>query len=382
MKFLISGGGICGLTTAFALQQQGYEVAVYEAVPTIKSVGAGISLSTNAIRALEAIGLAEVVMNHAKTQKDARFLTAKGKVLNYIDFSPIVEKFGFPGIISIHRAELHQLLLEQLKGQVQFYTNKRSKRITQNKDGVQLYFTDGTSVQGDYLLACDGIHSPIRQQLLPESRLRYAGYTIWRGLMTDLKGEIDVPMPFKSWGRRGQFGGAPMPNHQIYWFASINAPQNDPTCKAMTIADLQQRFGQFHDPIPKILERSKAEDLLWNDAIELEPIEQFAFGKVLLMGDAAHAMTPNLGQGACQAIEDSAVLAQLLKKETSITQAFQTFEQLRIPRTKRATMDSSNLGKVAHLQNPILVALRNFAFGLTAKRNLQRQIDFLSGVEF
>ena len=124
MKFLISGGGICGLTTAIALHQQGLEVVIYEAAKSIKAVGAGLNLSSNAIRALSSIDLAKAVMAKSKAQKGGQFFTPSGKLLNYTDFSPLVEKYGIPGLISIHRAELHRILLAQIKDKIPFYTNK------------------------------------------------------------------------------------------------------------------------------------------------------------------------------------------------------------------------------------------------------------------
>lgn len=382
MKFLISGGGICGLTTAIALHQQGLEVVIYEAAKTIKAVGAGLNLSSNAIRALSSINLAKAVMAQSKAQKGGQFFTPSGKILNYTDFNPLVEKYGIPGLISIHRAELHTILLAEIKDKIPFYTNKRAQSVEQKKEEIILHFADGTSARGNYLLACDGIHSAIRKQLLPEIDPSYAGYTIWRGLVRDSSQEVELAMPFKTWGKNGQFGAVPMTNNRIYWFASFNAKQSDPALKKITLADLAKRFAQYHAPIPQLLALSKSEDLLMNEANELNPISQYAFGNVLLMGDAAHAMTPNLGQGACQAIEDAAVLAQLLKTENSTEQAFLAFEEQRIPRTKKATIDSRQVGKAAHIENRLLIALRNFYLQRTAKGAFKKQIDFLNAIEF
>ena len=382
MKFLISGGGICGLTTAIALHQQGFEVAIYEAAKEIKAAGAGISLSSNAIRALTSIDLVKEILAASIAQKSAEFYTPKGKVLNHTDFQPLVDKFGLPGIISFHRADFHQILLDKIKNKIPFYTSKRGQSIEQKENGVVLHFSDGTSATGDYLLACDGIRSAIRQQFLPTATPIYAGYTIWRGLLIDETQQIKINFPFKTWGKKGQFGAVPMTNNRIYWFASFKAKAKDESLKYIRIADLQKHFKKYHDPIPQILALSKAENLLLNDAEELPPIQNFAFNRVLLMGDAAHAMTPNLGQGACQAIEDAVVLARLLKKEITPEQAFIQFEKERMPRVREATRISRNAGKTAHFDNFFSIALRNFFMGLMAKRAFERQIDYLSAIEF
>lgn len=382
MKFLIVGGGICGLTTAIALHQQGFEVAIYEAAAEIKAVGAGISLSTNAIRALTSIDLAKEILAASIAQKCAEFYTPKGKILNHTDFQPLVDKFGLPGIISFHRADFHQILLNKIKNKIPFYTNKRGLKVEQKENGVVLHFLDGTSATGDYLLACDGIRSSIRQQLLPTATPIYAGYTIWRGLLTDETQQIKIDFPFKTWGKKGQFGAVPMTNNRIYWFASFKAKPKDEGLKAIQIADLQQLFKEYHDPIPQILALSKDENVLLNDAEELPPLPNFAFNRVLLMGDAAHAMTPNLGQGACQAIEDAVVLARLLKKDITTEQVFMEFEKERMPRVREATRISRNAGKAAHYNNHFSIALRNFFMGLMAKRAFKKQIDYLSAIEF
>ena len=382
MKFLITGGGICGLTTAIALHRQGIEVAIYEAAEKIKAVGAGLNLSSNAIRALAAIGLKEAVLAQSKAQEGGNFFTPEGQLLNYADLRPLVEKFGVPGLISIHRADLHQILLEAIKDKIPFYTSKRGQRVEQNEDGVLLHFVDGTSVKGDYLLACDGIHSAIRKQLLPSVSPDFVGYTVWRGLLTDEAGQISLDMPFKTWGKKGQFGAVPMSKNRIYWFASFKTKYKAPSLKEITITDLKKRFGEYHTPIPQILALSQEENLLANDAEEMPPISNFAFNRILLMGDAAHAMTPNLGQGACQAIEDAAVLGSLLASEKTPEQAFINFEQQRIPRTKRATLDSRNVGKAAHLDNRLLIALRNFYLRRTADKAFQKQVDFLNAIRF
>ncbi len=382
MKFIISGGGICGLTTAIALHQKGFEVTIYEAAKEIKAVGAGLNLSSNAIRALGAIGLEKAIIAKSKAQIGGQFLTPKGKVLNHTDLQPLVEKFGVPALISIHRADLHQILLDEIKDKVPFYTNKRGESISKNAKGFELHFSDGTSVTGDYLLACDGIHSAIRKQLLPDVSSYYAGYTIWRGLVHHQPGAIKLEFPFKTWGKNGQFGAVPMSNNRMYWYASFKAKAKDPSLRAIKISDLEKRFKDYHAPIPQLLALTKASDVLLNDAEELPNLPNFAFGKILLMGDAAHAMTPNLGQGACQSIEDAVVLAKLLAIESTPEKAFITFEQERIPRTQKAALDSRNVGKAAHLDNSILIALRNFYLRQTSKSAFNKQVAFLNAIEF
>jgi 2-polyprenyl-6-methoxyphenol hydroxylase-like FAD-dependent oxidoreductase len=381
-KILISGGGICGLTAANALQQLDYEVTVFESASKIRAVGAGINLSSNAIKALSIIGLDKEILQYCYSPPMAIILSQKGTILSQNVFKEYAGRFDFPIMNSIHRADLHQVLYKNIANNVQVQTNKRSNRVEQNNHGVELFFEDGTSAKGDYLLVCDGLRSAIRQQLIPQSKPRYAGYTIWRGILSYKKGELDIESPFKSLGKNGQFGVVPMTNQRLYWFASRKAKFRDPAMKAITLADLKERFKDYCDPIPKILELSHDKDLLWNDTEDLQPIQQYAFGKVLLMGDAAHATTPNLGQGACQAMEDCIVLAKLLQGESSIEKAFKSYESKRIPRTTRVVKESWKFGKASHLENGIKIFIRNLLFRLAPKGALRKQIEFLNNVEF
>lgn len=383
MKFLISGGGICGLTTALVLQKKGYEVIVYEAASEIKAVGAGLVLSTNAIKALRAIGIADEILAQANLLDSFDITLANGEQLMNTDAQGLASKYGSIGNATIHRADLHQLLLNLLTDKVVFKTGKRGVSMQQDSKGVTLNFADGTSEQGDFLIACDGINSPIRKQLLPQSLSRYAGYTCWRAVVNVTEGQFNTKRATETWGKNGRFGVVPLSNNRIYWFACINATQaRDATMKAYKVSDLQACYQNYHAPIPQLLALTSDKDLLWNDIEDIKPIKQFAFDRILLAGDAAHATTPNMGQGACQAIEDAAILAKCLKEDKPIQELFKTFEKLRIPRTTKIVNTSWTLGKAAQLTNPILISIRNFALKITPQSVNEKQMDFLFDVKF
>jgi len=382
MKFIISGGGICGLTMAIVLEQQGHQVEVFEAAPEIKAIGAGLVLSTNAIKALKYIGIDQVVLAKANLLDNFDITLAKGEKLMKTDAVKLRSKYGAIGNATIHRAELHAALLGLLKDKVVFNTGKRGQEVFQDKEGVTLTFKDGTSAKGDFLIACDGINSPIRQQLLPKSVTRYAGYTCWRSVIKH-DGQFETKNATETWGQNGRFGVVPLTNNRIYWFACLNTSiAKDPKMKAFQVADLKACFKDYHHPIPQLLDLTANNNLLWNDIEDIKPIHKFAFDRILLAGDAAHATTPNMGQGACQAIEDAAVLASCLKKQESINIAFQSFEQRRIPRTTKIVNTSWTLGKLAQATNPILTTFRNFALKVTPQSVNEKQMDFLFDVEF
>ncbi len=382
MKFLISGGGICGLMMAIILEKKGHEVAVYEAATEIKAIGAGLVLSTNAIKALKSIGIAEAVLEKANLLDCFDVVLANGEILMATDAKKLNKKYNSMGNATIHRADLHQTLLALLKGKVDFYTGKRGVNVLQDSNGVTLNFRDGTSVNGDYLIACDGINSPIRQQLLPKSLPRYAGYTCWRAIVQH-DGQFKDKYATETWGKNGRFGVVPLTNNRTYWFACLNTPQvRDPKMKAFTVADLAACFKDYHAPISQLLALTVDENLLWNDIEDIRPLKKLAFDRILLAGDAGHATTPNMGQGACQAIEDVAVLANCLNEKDRITDSFKSFEKIRLPRTTKIVNTSWTLGKVAQWTNPILTTFRNFALKMIPQSVNEKQMDYLFNVEF
>lgn len=363
MDITILGAGIAGLTTAISLQQAGHSVTVFEAAPQIKGIGAGLVLAANAMQVYHRIGMQDKVM--AKGRQVAFFnVTAQnGRILTRADSAEIAQRYGVNNF-TIHRGDLHAVLLAELDP-ARVHAGKRALRITEAGDQVTVEFVDGSRHSCAALVVADGIHSAIRQQLLPGARERYAGYTCWRAVV-DVPG-LHLSEATETWGRNGRFGLVPLQGDKVYWFACVNAPAQDARMKAWRVEDLQRQFAQHHAPIPQVLAATRDADLLWNDIIDLAPIYRFAFGRTVLTGDAAHATTPNMGQGACQAIEDAWVLADCLRQDSDPVTAFRAFEQRRLPRTRWIVENSWRFGKVAQWENPVACAVRDFAVRLVPK---------------
>ncbi len=347
VKVSIIGGGIAGLTTAIALQQKGIQANVYEAASEVRPVGAGLALSSNAMRVYKLLGFMDEVISQGRLMSSFALLDQKGKIITKSDSEAISKKYGLDNFL-IHRYALHELLLSKLDPDTVF-TNKKATAFSNQKDQVLVDFEDGSSISTDYLIVGDGIHSAIRKQLLPQSTPRYSGYTCWRAVMDNSK--LKITQASETWGQKGRFGIAPLANDELYWFACINAPQNDRKMGAMKVLDLLDNFKDYHDPIPRILEHTEDHQLIWNDIIDISPIGQFAFDRIVLIGDAAHATTPNLGQGACQAIEDAYVLADEMSKSDKYSKSFRAFEKRRIKRTDFIVNTSWKMGKLAQLEN-------------------------------
>ena len=379
-KFAIVGGGIGGLTLAIAMQRKGMDVKVFEGAPHFKPIGAGIALAANAMKAFEEIGISGEVIQAGRKIKRMYGKDDRGKVISYTDAVQLTEKYGVVNNFTIHRADLHEVLTKLLKDDTLVFS-KACVDFEQSQNDIVIKFSDGSTASADYLVACDGIHSPIRKKLLPSSSLRYAGYTCWRAVLDDLPEGFNPDETTETWGPGRRFGVVPLSNNRVYWFATLNAKANDLKYKNFTVKDLEMVFKDFHFPIPAILARTKNEQLIWSDIMDLKPISQFAFGRVVLLGDAAHATTPNMGQGACMAIEDAATLANGLAKYPAEA-AFQKFEAHRIKRTTRIVSQSWTFGKIAQLENPLLISLRNGAFRRVPQSIIDKQLKALYEVSF
>ncbi len=377
-KVTIIGGGIAGLTTAIALEKIGIKTTIFEAAPEIKAVGAGIGLGANAIKAFQYLGIADEILKAGRLLEAFTVYDQAGKPITHTDSKAVSAKYGADNF-TIHRAVLHEILLSKIDP-YSIETNQKAVDIEQKEDSIIIKFQSGMTYETDYLIVADGIHSPIRQKLLPNSKPRYAGYTCWRGVIDN--SELNLTEASETWGAAGRMGILPMANNKIYWFACVNAPQNDPTMKAYQIADVQRIFKDFHTPISEVLAHTKQEQVMRNDIIDLEPISQYAFNNIVLIGDAAHATTPNLGQGACQAIEDAVILADEIKANENMAIAFENFEKRRLKRTHYVVNTSRVMGKVAQLQNTLLMGLRNAAFRLLPASVNERQLSKLYQVDF
>lgn len=378
MNVTITGAGIAGLTTAIALERIGIKATIFEATPVIKPLGAGIVLAANAMRALQKIGIADDIIARGRQLSAFSIYEKNGRLINRTDSTAMSAKYGLDNF-AIHRAALQEVLLLKT-GNKNIYTGRRAVAAEQSDDKIILAFEDGSTHETDLLIVADGIHSVIRKQLVPSSINRYAGYTCWRAVIKT--NSLQLTESAETWGKEGRFGMVQLAEDMIYWFACINASPNDRDIKNFTVRDLQNKFKDFHDPIPDVLSLTKNEDLIWNDIIDIKPINQFAFGNIVLTGDAAHATTPNLGQGACQAIEDAVILADELHKNPDTRVALKQFEKRRVSKTHYITNTSWMLGKLAQFENSFGITLRNFLLrSLPASVN-EKQIRKIYKVDF
>lgn len=364
---IIIGGGIAGLCAAIAFQKMGFDVKVYDKNNQPTVAGAGIIIAPNAMQALEPYGVSEQIRRVGNMSDGFRLLSEKGN-----PFSKLMIPTNYSKMYSIHRKDLHQLLLSALQpGTVEW--GKECLRIEQNKeDAVQIIFRDGSKAQSNILIAADGIHSIIRKQLSQSDGYRFAGYTCWRGVIP--VENLSLMNNFiETWGTKGRFGIVPLPNNQVYWYALINSQANDARFSAYTSDDLCNHFKNYHAPIPDILKNAKKYQMIHRDIMDIVPMKQFFSNRIVFIGDAAHAITPNLGQGACQAIEDARILAECIQNNVDYYQAFIEYDKKRRNRIEKISKQSWKTGKIAQMESKVLTVLRNQVMKQTPKWIYQRQ---------
>jgi 2-polyprenyl-6-methoxyphenol hydroxylase-like FAD-dependent oxidoreductase len=294
MRVIVVGGGIGGLTAAIALRRVGVDVDIYEQEADLREVGAGIGLAANALRALETLELADELRSECLAAAQGGLRRPDGRFLVSIAADELSQKFG--SVAVVHRAELLALLRRHVEPS-RVHVKHRCIKVGQDLNSVTAWFDTGDTIRADAIIAADGLRSTVRAQLFGNPVIRYAGYTAWRAVVNASGVE---PMMSETWGRGCRFGIVPMARGRVYWFAVRNARegQRDPSMR--TKALLAEFFRGWHRPIEGLIAASTEDSILRNDIYDIDPLPRFAQGRITLLGDAAHPMTPNLGQGGCQ----------------------------------------------------------------------------------
>ena len=376
--FIIIGGGIAGLTAALALLKKGFDVQVYERADRLREAGAGLGISANAMMAMKEIGLEEALLSKGKVVSGIEILSSSGNVLTKVSPGKMNTSFSTENI-TIHRADLLECLAEALPHSV-LHTGKQAVSVKQTASGVKVIFSDGSYAEGQALIAADGIGSAVRKQLNPDVQPQYAGYTAWRGILKNTNDIMLKDRIIEVWGSKGRAGLVPLYDGRIYWFVCINAKENDPCMKKFSAKELSGQFETYKSPVADIIRQTADEDILWTDIYDLPALPHYAFGRIVLIGDAAHAATPNLGQGAGQAMEDALILSHFLAGESSVINALRSFEKARLKRTHRVIKVSGWIGKAAQLSSPVLCKLRNSVMRVMPESLSEKQFKFLFDV--
>ncbi|HXH80696.1 FAD-dependent monooxygenase [Nocardioides sp.] len=351
---VVAGGGIGGLATALALQRSGWQVTVRERSLGLDRGGAGLVLWPNALRCLAALGVDDAVRARATPMTGSAILRADGRRLSTIGPDP--RSADRP--LGMVRADLVEALAASLgPGVLRFGDEVR----------------DHTTLDADLVVGADGLRSAVRRSLDSTVEPEHRGYTVWRAL---------IPLSVESWGGRAElcetwggdglrFGMVPAGPTSTYVYAAAPSPAGQSSTDELP--GLRQRFGHWHEPVPALLAAMESVQVLRHDIYDLPPGRTpLHRGRRVLVGDAAHAMEPNLGQGAGLALEDAVVLDHALASESSVEAALLAYSTRRRPRVVALARQSRRVGQVVRLKRPSALALRDIAMRATPDRLARR----------
>lgn len=367
-RAVVVGAGIGGLAAAVGLRRAGWDVTVLERAAQLGEVGAGLSLWSNALSALEWLELAAPLRAHG-TMTDGGGLRTSGG--GWLLRSPALQPGEEPpvSLLMVHRADLHQELLAGLPAGVV----RTGSTVTGLDPGsaagpARVAYTDAAGQQlleADVVVGADGLRSPVRQLLWPDALPpAYVGLTAWRGV-TDQR--FALAAGSQTWGRGESVGLATLVDGRVYWYATARLREGSDV--ADDRAEALRRFGGWHDPIADVIAATHPDAVLRHDLYALpRPLPRFCRGRVALLGDAAHAMTPHLGQGACMALEDAVVLSDELATGDAVCTALQRYDEQRRPRTEKMSVQSDQAGRPIELSGTLPTALRNGLVRLVPRR--------------
>ncbi len=361
LRIIIVGGGIGGLSAAIALRRRGHETTVLERAPRLEAVGAGITLFANAMNALARLGVGEAIGAAGSPARHGVILTSDGREL-----TTLLPSF-LDGAVAIHRADLQAALLGAA-GEVRLGVEVTC--VDQAAEGVVVRAADGSEERGDLLVGADGLWSLVRA-LIATAPPRYAGYTAWRGISPV---SIEPGRLSESWGAGERFGLVDI-GSRTYWFATAKVPEGEADDESQRKAELVQRFSGWHPPIEAVLEATPDTAILRNDVYFLDPLPRWSEGRLVLLGDAAHATTPGVGQGAAMAIEDAVVLDDELAASDDLAAGLGRYESIRRPRTELGLKLSRRTDSAAQLTSPFGRRLRNLVVRCTPPRLQTRQLE-------
>lgn len=368
-KVAIIGAGIAGLTMALALKKQNIDFVVYESAKQLKAVGAGIALAANAMQVFNYFGIGEKLKQNGVRILQVELADFNLNTLSTTDLLSFEAKYKALNV-AIHRKELHRILVEEI-GMENIVLDKRLAEIKQDSSNrYTLLMQDGSNFCHSIVIGADGLRSKVREFIHPKSVIRNAKQICYRGIVDfSLSNELDNTS-LEAWGSGRRFGFVKINPQQVYWYFLINEKLSSAT------ANLSSYLDGCPSVIRELIEKTPFEDIFKDNIYDLSPIDNWFKGGVCLIGDAAHATTPNLGQGACQGIEDVYVISLLLQKYDLLT-ALENYPSLRRTKAHKIVKQSWTLGKVAQLESVFWGNIRNTAFQLLPEFLSSKQMNWL-----
>lgn len=367
---LIIGGGIGGLTAAIALRAAGFSVQVFERALEPQETGAAISVMANAAGVLKHYGLLHALLEHGEPITAGTIQPNNGGPL----MPPIQIKTEVPGVL-LHRADLQAILLSAVPPET-VNCGEMFISFQQDRQGVTAKFQSGREARGPLLIGADGLHSAVRDKLLSDGPPVYRGYQCWRGVNPG----GNVPNVAEILGQGVRVGLIPMGDRGAAWWLCANEAETASDEPGGRKIKLLRLLTGWHETVREIISGTPDGSICKNAIYDRPARGGWSRGRVLIIGDAAHPTTPNLGQGGGMAIEDAALLSRCLTHFPDHTQAFARFENLRLARVKKIVHQSRLWGRMGQWSHPVACRLRNFLLQAIPSGRLTR--DMLELMEY
>lgn len=352
MEITIIGAGMGGLTAGIALKKFGHTVTIYEQTEQILAVGAAISLWSNGVKCLNYLGLTDQVAKLGGQMDHLAYIDGlTGEHMTQFSLMPLIEEVGqrpYP----VSRADLQNMLMDEF-GRDDIHLGKKMVALEQVDQHIKVQFADGSEVTTALLIGADGTHSLTRQYVLGEQvERRYAGYVNWNGLVeiSDKFAQADQWTTFVGEGKRVSL--MPVAEQRFYFFFDVPLPVGLENSKAQYKTLFKQYFKDWCQPVQNLIEAIDAQKTNRVEIHDIEPFTQFYKGRVVIMGDAAHSTTPDIGQGGCQAMEDAIYLARALQINTlGLEDALKRYQNKRNERANELVLRARKRCDVTHMKD-------------------------------
>ncbi|WP_286834561.1 MULTISPECIES: FAD-dependent urate hydroxylase HpxO [Acinetobacter] len=352
MNITIIGAGMAGLTTGIALKKFGHQVSIYEQAEQILPVGAAISLWSNGVKCLNYLGLTDQVAQLGGQMDNLAYVDGlTGDVMTQFSLYPLIEEVGqrpYP----VSRAELQNMLMDEF-GHADIHLGKKMVALNDDGQQVTVSFADGSEIQTDLLVGADGTHSMTRAYVLGENvPRRYAGYVNWNGLVevSEDLAPADQWTTFVGEGKRASL--MPVANNRFYFFFDVPLPVGLENERSQYKTLLKEYFKDWCPQVQKLIEAIDEQRTNRVEIHDIEPFADFYKGNVVIVGDAAHSTTPDIGQGGCQAMEDAIYLARALQINTlGLQDSLRRYQNKRNERANELVLRARKRCDVTHMKD-------------------------------